>query len=142
MKIKTIVTIVLLIILFYLLFMKKVEGMEENMVIEKEEQVKGTSIFSFLEGLLRLFDFSGDDYGEQSCQINSDDLSDDFQKNIDNINCYSNEGDNWEKSKINISNNILSIKFYIYLYFLLYRIFNLNHNLHFQNQNHNLYLIF
>jgi|TARA_Y100000389_G_scaffold1188_1_gene1214 poly-beta-1,6-N-acetyl-D-glucosamine N-deacetylase len=33
------------------------------------------------------------------------------QKNIDNINCYSNEGDNWEKSKINISNNILSIKF-------------------------------
>jgi poly-beta-1,6-N-acetyl-D-glucosamine N-deacetylase len=35
----------------------------------------------------------------------------DEQKNINNINCYSNEGDQWEKSKIIISNNILSIKF-------------------------------
>ena len=33
------------------------------------------------------------------------------QKNIKNINCYSNEGDKWEKSKINIENNILSINF-------------------------------
>ncbi len=33
------------------------------------------------------------------------------QKNIDNINCYSNEGDNWEKSETNISNNLLTIKF-------------------------------
>ena len=33
------------------------------------------------------------------------------QKNIENINCYSNEGNEWEKSKIIISNNILSIKF-------------------------------
>ncbi len=33
------------------------------------------------------------------------------QKNIKNINCYSNEGDKWEKSNIIITNNILSIKF-------------------------------
>ena len=33
------------------------------------------------------------------------------QKNIENINCYSNEGDKWAKSKINIQNNILSIDF-------------------------------
>ncbi len=33
------------------------------------------------------------------------------QKNINNINCYSNEGGNWEKSEISISNNLLSIKF-------------------------------
>lgn len=85
MKTKIIVTIVLMIILFYLLFMKKVEGMEDTMVINKEEQVKEKSIFSFLEGLFRLFDFGGGDYGEQSCQINSDDLSDDFQKNVGNI---------------------------------------------------------
>ena len=35
----------------------------------------------------------------------------DEQKNINNINCYSNEGNKWEKSKVNISNNILSLKF-------------------------------
>jgi len=33
------------------------------------------------------------------------------QKNIKNINCYSNEGDKWEKSDIQFTNNILSIKF-------------------------------
>ena len=33
------------------------------------------------------------------------------QKNLNNINCYSNEGNRWEKSKKNISNNILSIEF-------------------------------
>ena len=33
------------------------------------------------------------------------------QKNINMINCYSNEGDRWEKSNINIVNNILTIKF-------------------------------
>ncbi len=33
------------------------------------------------------------------------------QKNLENINCYSNEGDRWEKSKINIINNILNIDF-------------------------------
>ena len=33
------------------------------------------------------------------------------QKNLKNINCYSNEGDRWEKSKIEILNNVLSIKF-------------------------------
>ncbi len=33
------------------------------------------------------------------------------QKNLDNINCYSNEGDKWDKSKIDISQNILSIEF-------------------------------
>ena len=35
----------------------------------------------------------------------------DTQKNIQNINCYSNEGDKWEKSKVSFKNNILSIKF-------------------------------
>ena len=33
------------------------------------------------------------------------------QKNIKNINCYSNEGDKWEKSKITITNNTLKITF-------------------------------
>ena len=33
------------------------------------------------------------------------------QKNIKNINCYSNELDKWEKSNINISNQILTIQF-------------------------------
>jgi poly-beta-1,6-N-acetyl-D-glucosamine N-deacetylase len=33
------------------------------------------------------------------------------QKNLKNINCYSNEGNNWEKSETKILNNILSIKF-------------------------------
>ncbi len=33
------------------------------------------------------------------------------QKNIKNINCYSNEGDKWEKSEVNFKNNILTIKF-------------------------------
>ncbi len=33
------------------------------------------------------------------------------QKNIKNINCYSNEGNKWEKSETNIDNHILSIKF-------------------------------
>ena len=33
------------------------------------------------------------------------------QKNLENITCYSNEGDRWEKSKINITNKVLSIKF-------------------------------
>tara|TARA_B100001173_G_scaffold308195_1_gene318023 strand:+ start:226 stop:1290 length:1065 start_codon:yes stop_codon:yes gene_type:complete len=33
------------------------------------------------------------------------------QKNIDKINCFSNEGNKWEKSNISISNNILSIDF-------------------------------
>ena len=35
----------------------------------------------------------------------------DNQKNIKNINCYSNEGDKWEKSVTNLENNILKIKF-------------------------------
>ncbi len=35
----------------------------------------------------------------------------DNQKNIENISCYSNEGDQWEKSHTNFSNNTLSIKF-------------------------------
>ncbi len=35
----------------------------------------------------------------------------DEQTNISNINCYSNEGDRWDKSNIIISKNILSIKF-------------------------------
>ena len=35
----------------------------------------------------------------------------DNQKNLNNINCYSNEGGNWKKSDITISNQILSIKF-------------------------------
>ena len=33
------------------------------------------------------------------------------QKNIKNINCYSNEGDSWEKSNIEFINNTLHIKF-------------------------------
>ena len=33
------------------------------------------------------------------------------QKNIENITCYSNEGDKWEKSKVLINNKILKIKF-------------------------------
>ena len=33
------------------------------------------------------------------------------QKNIENISCYSNEGDKWEKSDITLNNNILNIKF-------------------------------
>ena len=33
------------------------------------------------------------------------------QKNLKNINCYSNEGDKWENSKITFNNKILSIKF-------------------------------
>ena len=33
------------------------------------------------------------------------------QKNLENINCYSNELDKWEKSNIDISNQILTIKF-------------------------------
>ena len=35
----------------------------------------------------------------------------DNQKNLENINCYSNEGGNWGKSNIKLKNNILSIKF-------------------------------
>ena len=35
----------------------------------------------------------------------------DNQKNIKNINCYSNEGGEWEKSNIQFDNNILIIKF-------------------------------
>jgi poly-beta-1,6-N-acetyl-D-glucosamine N-deacetylase len=35
----------------------------------------------------------------------------DEQKNIANINCYSNEGNLWEKSQVNISNNFLTIDF-------------------------------
>ncbi len=33
------------------------------------------------------------------------------QKNIDKINCYSNEGESWEQSNIEVIDNILSIKF-------------------------------
>ncbi len=33
------------------------------------------------------------------------------QKNLDKINCYSNEGNKWEKSKTNFSNYTLTIKF-------------------------------
>ncbi len=33
------------------------------------------------------------------------------QKNIEKINCYSNEGNKWEKSDIILNNNVLSIKF-------------------------------
>ena len=51
--------------------------MEENIVIKKENEVKETSIFSFLEGLFRLFGFGGNNYSGQSCQIDPDDLSDD-----------------------------------------------------------------
>jgi peptidoglycan/xylan/chitin deacetylase (PgdA/CDA1 family) len=35
----------------------------------------------------------------------------DNQKNIKNINCYSNEGNKWEKSKIKFKGNTLNIKF-------------------------------
>jgi len=35
----------------------------------------------------------------------------DDQKNLNNISCYSNEGNNWEKSKTKIENNILTIEF-------------------------------
>ncbi len=35
----------------------------------------------------------------------------DIQKNIENINCYSNEGDKWEKSNIKLINNTLILKF-------------------------------
>jgi peptidoglycan/xylan/chitin deacetylase (PgdA/CDA1 family) len=35
----------------------------------------------------------------------------DNQKNIKNINCYSNEGNEWEKSKIQFKGNTLNIKF-------------------------------
>ena len=35
----------------------------------------------------------------------------DNQKNLNNINCYSNEGNNWKKSNISIINNELTIKF-------------------------------
>ena len=35
----------------------------------------------------------------------------DNQKNIENINCYSNEGNEWEKSNITFTDNILYIKF-------------------------------
>ena len=33
------------------------------------------------------------------------------QKNIENINCFSNEGGKWEQSKVSVTNNILSIEF-------------------------------
>ena len=33
------------------------------------------------------------------------------QKNLSNITCYSNEGDKWDKSKTNFSNQILTIEF-------------------------------
>tara|TARA_Y100000741_G_C17881078_1_gene407094 strand:+ start:96 stop:368 length:273 start_codon:yes stop_codon:yes gene_type:complete len=33
------------------------------------------------------------------------------QKNIKKINCYSNEGDKWEKSDVILNGNVLSIKF-------------------------------
>ncbi len=33
------------------------------------------------------------------------------QKNLENINCFSNEGNQWRKSNISIKNNILKIKF-------------------------------
>ena len=33
------------------------------------------------------------------------------QKNLSNINCYSNEGNVWKKSKVKIINNILTIDF-------------------------------
>ena len=35
----------------------------------------------------------------------------DEQKNINNINCFSDEGNKWEKSNINFNKNILSLKF-------------------------------
>ena len=33
------------------------------------------------------------------------------QKNLSNINCYSNEGDIWDKSKTTFANNSLTIEF-------------------------------
>ena len=33
------------------------------------------------------------------------------EQNLENINCFSNEGDNWNKSNIELENNILKIKF-------------------------------
>ena len=33
------------------------------------------------------------------------------QKNINNINCYSNEGDDWDKTKIEYSDNTLNVYF-------------------------------
>ena len=33
------------------------------------------------------------------------------QKNINNINCFSDEGDNWKKSNININKKKLNLKF-------------------------------
>ena len=33
------------------------------------------------------------------------------EQNLENINCFSNEGDNWNKSNIELENNILTIKF-------------------------------
>ena len=33
------------------------------------------------------------------------------QRNLKNINCYSNEGNKWEKSKINVTDQILTIEF-------------------------------
>ena len=35
----------------------------------------------------------------------------DDQKNIENINCYSNEGDKWENSNLSFNKNTLNIKF-------------------------------
>ena len=35
----------------------------------------------------------------------------DEQKNLDNINCFSDEGNRWEKSNINFSKNILNVNF-------------------------------
>jgi peptidoglycan/xylan/chitin deacetylase (PgdA/CDA1 family) len=35
----------------------------------------------------------------------------DKQKNLNNINCFSDEGNNWEKSNINFNENILNINF-------------------------------
>ena len=35
----------------------------------------------------------------------------DKQKNLNNINCFSDEGNKWEKSNINFSNNVLNIDF-------------------------------
>jgi len=35
----------------------------------------------------------------------------DIQRNLDNINCFSDEGDQWEKAKIDINKNILNIDF-------------------------------
>ena len=35
----------------------------------------------------------------------------DSQKNLENINCYSNEGGRWEKSKVEIKNHTLLIEF-------------------------------